>query len=139
MRTYLECVPPLSLWMIPLAALALFLSVAELGVRRGWKRPATRAFWLVWALIGLVALISGLGTPEPTRNTHLVPASVRSAAVTLVSAFVFLGAALSGFNGLRRRSLGAAAAAAAAGGAMAVPIAIMAGLFLACALDLGCV
>ena len=139
MRTYLEFVPPPSVWIAPLVALALLLSVAEFGVRRQWKHPGTSAFWMVWGLIGVAALISGLGTPEPTRNAHLVPPSVRGAAATLVGALVFLGVALSGFNGFRRKSLVAGAAAALVSGAMAVPIAIMASLLLACALDLGCV
>jgi hypothetical protein len=139
MRTYLDFVPPLSVWIVPLGALAVFVIVAELGVRRGWRRPGTSAFWLVWGVSGLAAFLDGWGASEPTRHAHVVPPGVRGTVVALVGAFVLFGAALSGFDRFRPKSFLAGAAAALLAGAASVPIVIIGSLLLACALDLGCI
>jgi len=139
LRTYLEFVPPLSGWVVPVFVLVLFLVLAEFGARRQWKRPGVPAMSVVLALICIYAFLRGSGMPEPTGHVHVLAPSVRRAAVTLVGAFVLLGAAASRFDRLRPKSSSAAIVAALMTGIIAVPVALIASLLLACMLDLSCI
>ncbi len=123
----------------PLGALVLFCLLATLGSRRGWPHPTAAAFFIVWLAMGLIALLSAWGQPEPTRSPHAVPVVLRSTIAHLAGALVFVGGAAAVFAVLDRSSLLVRSLAAIAAGVLSVPLALGVLFYLACMFDLGCV
>jgi hypothetical protein len=124
---------------LAIATLGLFVWLAEQGVRRGWRHPIALAVATAALTLTAVADLIALLQPGEAGSATTLAQFVRGSLATLVGAFFFIGVAAISFRWLRSASRKWRLTGSMLTGALAFPVGLMATLYAACMLGLGCI